>query len=75
MDDPHDIAQTACLICMGRKRVLVGMSFPPKSTIGVKYEYEPCPSCQQGPHSFYARRTMQILIETRTRREARNDAP
>lgn len=68
-----EIGSTACLICMGRKRVLVGMSFPPKSTIGVKYEYEPCPSCQPGPHSFHARRTMQVLIETREKREARNE--
>ena len=60
-----EIGLSGCLICMGRKRVMVGMSYPPNRTIAVKYEYEPCPNCQRGPHSFYARRTMQILIETR----------
>lgn len=49
-----------CPICMGRKRVLVGMSYPPNRTIEVKCEYEPCPNCQPGPHSFFARRFMQI---------------
>lgn len=67
------IGSSGCLICMGKKRVLVGLSYPPKSTIGVKGEYEPCPSCQPGPHSFYAQRTMQILIETRAKRLALTD--
>ena len=47
---------------MGRKKIVTGMSFPPNSTIGVKYEYEPCPGCQAGPHSFYARRRMQMIM-------------
>lgn len=65
------IGTTDCTICMGRKRVLVGMSFPPKRTIAVKYEYEKCPNCTKGPHSFWARRTMQILLEAREKRLAK----
>lgn len=68
-----DTGSSGCLICMGRERVLVGLSFPPKSTIGVKGEYEPCPSCQPGPHSFHAQRTVQILIETRAKRLSLTD--
>jgi hypothetical protein len=48
---------------MGRKRIMTGMSFPPNSTMGVKWEYEPCPKCQPGPHSFYAKRRMQMILE------------
>lgn len=65
-----DIGSSACPICMGTKRVMVGMSFPPKKTMAVKYEYDPCPNCQPGPHSFHARRAMQILVEMRERRAA-----
>ncbi len=57
-----------CDICMGRGRVMVGMSYPAKSTIAVKYEYDPCPGCTPPPHTFHARRTAQILLETRERR-------
>jgi hypothetical protein len=58
-----EIGSSDCIVCMGRRRIMTGMSFPPKSTIGVKYEYEPCPRCQPGPHSFYARRRMQIILK------------
>jgi hypothetical protein len=61
------IGSNDCTVCMGRKRLLTGMSFPPNKTIGVKYEYEPCPNCQPGPHGFFARRKMQILIELRAK--------
>jgi hypothetical protein len=45
-----------CDICHGERRLMVGMSFPPNKTIAVKFEYDPCPACQNGPHSFYAMR-------------------
>jgi hypothetical protein len=61
-DDPHGIGQTECLVCMGRKKILTGMSFPPNKTIDVKWEYEACPQCQPGPHGFYARRRMQLIL-------------
>ncbi len=48
-----------CMVCHGSNRVMVGMSYPPGKTIAVKYEYDPCPACQPGPHSFYARRVAQ----------------
>jgi hypothetical protein len=67
-DDPHGIGQTDCMICMGRGRIMVGMSFPPNKTIAVKYEYEPCPACKLGPHSFYARRRMQMIKDGNERR-------
>ena len=59
---------SGCGICMGRKRVAVGISFPPNSTIGCKVEYDPCPGCTPPPHTFHAKRTAQILRETRERR-------
>ena len=57
-----------CEICMGMGKLLVGLSFPPKKTIAVCYEYDPCPACQPPPHTFHARRTMQIIAETKERR-------
>lgn len=42
--------------------ILTGMSFPPNKTIDVKWEYETCPKCQPGPHGFYARRRMQMIL-------------
>ena len=57
-----------CLTCMGEKRLLTGMSFPPNKTIAVKYEYEPCPDCTLGPHGFYARRMARIKNEWRMKR-------
>ena len=59
-----------CLTCMDNRRVMVGMSYPPGKTIDVHFEYEPCPDCTKGPHSFWARRTAQIIKDTRARREA-----
>ncbi len=61
------IGSNDCEICMGRGRVMVGMSFPPKRTIAVHYEYDPCPGCTPPPHTFHAKRTAQILQETRNR--------
>ena len=58
----------ACTTCMGRRKLLVGMSYPPKKTIAVTYEYDPCPDCTPPPHTFHAKRTAQILKETRVRR-------
>ncbi len=57
-----------CDICMGKGRVLVGMSYPPGKTIEVKFEYDPCPNCTPLPHTFHAKRTAQILRETREQR-------
>ena len=54
-----------CLTCMGEKRLLVGMTYPPNKTIAVKIEYEPCPDCTLPPHTFHAMRTAQILKERR----------
>ncbi len=59
-----------CKTCMDSRRVMVGMSFPPKRTIKVVYEYDPCPDCTPGPHTFHAKRTAQILKEMRVRRIA-----
>lgn len=56
-----------CDICMGRRMVMVGMTFPPNKTIAVKYEYDFCPGCTPPPHTFHAKRTAQILRETRER--------
>ena len=61
----------SCIICMGKGRVLVGMSYPPKKTVAVKYEYDPCPGCTAPPHTFHARRTAQILQEMHTARKGR----
>lgn len=66
--DGTEIGSGGCTTCMGRSRLLVGMSYPPGKTIAVRYEYEPCPDCQKGPHGFWARRTAHILKETRSRR-------
>ena len=57
-----------CPICLGRRKVAVGVSFPPRSTIGCKVEYDPCPDCTPPPHTFHARRTAQILREAREKR-------
>jgi len=54
-----------CDICFGDKRIMVGMSYPPGKTIGVKYEYDPCPGCTPPPHSFYARRRAQMMKQDR----------
>lgn len=75
MTDPatiEKIARKNCATCHETRRVMVGMSFPPNKTIAVKYEYEPCPECMPGPHSFHAKRTAQILQETRERHVHRN---
>ncbi len=66
-----------CEICMGRKRIAVGLSFPPRKTIGFKVEYDPCPGCTPPPHTFHANRQAQILMETRGHRgnSARREAP
>lgn len=62
------IGSNDCEICMGRRRVLVGMSYPPNRTIEVKCEYDPCPGCTPPPHTFHARRKAQILKEMREKR-------
>jgi len=66
-----DIGSSSCNVCFGRKRIMVGMSFPPKRTIAVKYEYDPCPNCQPPPHSFYARRRAQQILKAQE--EPRHD--
>lgn len=62
-----EIGKGACQICRGRRKVCVGISFPPKSTVGVKAEYDPCPCCTKPPHTFHAKRTAQILQKMRSR--------
>ncbi len=62
-------AMARCEICMGRGTVMVGLSYPPGKTIAVTCEYDPCPGCTPPPHTFHARRTVQILREMRARRE------
>lgn len=62
------IGDSGCFICHGTRRVMVGMSYPPGKTIAVHFEYDPCPECTPGPHSFYARRRAQMLRETQERR-------
>jgi hypothetical protein len=47
------------------------MSYPPKSTIAAKCEYDPCPGCTPPPHTFHALRKAQILREMRERKEAK----
>lgn len=61
------IGSNDCTICMGRRKVCVGISFPPQSTIAVKAEYDPCPGCTPPPHTFHAKRTVRILQEIRAR--------
>ena len=50
-----------CVVCNGARRVKVGLSFPPRSTISVKVEYDPCPDCTPGPHTFHAKKVAGIL--------------
>ena len=59
------IGSNDCTICIGRRVVKVGISFPPGQTIGFKVEYDPCPGCTPPPHTFHAKRTTQILKEMR----------
>ncbi len=59
-----------CDICMGSRRVRVGWGFPPRKSIDARAEYDPCPGCTPPPDTFHARRTAQLLRETRARRQA-----
>lgn len=63
--------EPSCIICLGKGRVLVGMSFPPKKTVAVKYEYDPCPGCTPPPHSYHALLVAKTLQEMHTARSAR----
>ena len=54
-----------CPVCMGKGRLLVGMTYPPGKTIAVKFEYDPCPNCTQGPHSFHAKQTADHIRNIR----------
>ena len=62
------IGSNDCEICLGRGSVMVGMSFPPKKTIAVHYEYDQCPGCTPPAHTFHAKRTAQILQAMRNHR-------
>jgi len=62
----------SCIICMGSRRVKVGVSFPPNRTIAFKVEYDPCPGCTPPPHSYHAKLTAQRLQEMHTARAALN---
>ena len=59
-----DVTQS-CIICTGSGRVKVGVSFPPKSTIAVKVEYDPCPGCTPPPHTYHAKLVAKRLQEMR----------
>lgn len=63
--------EPSCIICSGKGRVLVGMSYPPKKTISVKYEYDPCPGCTPPPHSYFAILAARTLREMHTARSSR----
>lgn len=52
-----------CPICHGEKRVKVGVSFPPRKTIAFKVEYDLCPGCTPGPHTFHAKKVGQALLD------------
>jgi transcriptional regulator NrdR family protein len=46
-----------CPICNDEKTLVVGWStHPTQRNLKVKWEREPCPACQLGPHSGYAQR-------------------
>lgn len=44
-----------CRICRGSREVKVG--WYPVNNIKIKVEYDPCPECTPGPHSFHAKQT------------------
>ncbi len=47
----------ACEICHGSREVKVGWHPVVGSTYKIKVDYDPCPNCTPGPHSFYAKQT------------------
>lgn len=61
----------SCIICLGKGCVLVGMSYPPKKTVAVKYEYDPCPGCTAPPHSYHAKLAAKAI---KTMHDARAQA-
>lgn len=57
---------SACEICHGERQVKVG--WHPVSNIKIKVEYDPCPNCTPGPHSFHAKQVADRI------RNIRNEA-
>lgn len=57
-----------CETCHSTGKIMVGMSYPPGKTIAVHFEYDPCPDCTAGPYTFHAKRTAQIIKDTRNKR-------
>lgn len=59
MTDTQDLrdllAKVECNICHGLCQVKVGWS--PVNNIKIRVEYDPCPNCTPGPHSFHAKQT------------------
>jgi len=45
----------ACNICHGERQVKVG--WHPVNNIKIRVEYDPCPNCTPGPHTFHAKQT------------------
>jgi hypothetical protein len=56
-----------CSICHDTKQVKVGWSPKPRSTYGIKVEYDPCPACTPPPHTFHAKQVMHQIKELRAR--------
>lgn len=61
------LVKVECNICHGSRQVKVGWS--PINNIKIRVEYDPCPNCTPGPHSFHAKQTadhLRALIEQAT---------
>ena len=56
-----------CDICQDTGQVKVGWHAVAGSTYKIKVEYDPCPNCTDGPHSFHAKQFMAQIIATRLR--------
>lgn len=53
------LAKVECKICHGSREVKVG--WHPVNNIKIKVEYDPCPECTPGPHTFHAKQTADHL--------------
>lgn len=59
-----------CETCHGEGRVKVGWSPAPKSKIGIRAEYDPCPACTPPPHTFWAKKIGAQIAGIRERATA-----
>ena len=67
---------TACNICHGSRQVKVGWSSV--NNIKIRVEYDPCPNCTPGPHSFHAKQTadhIRTLVEARNAHHTQEATP